>query len=68
MLTIAGLLIGGVCAWLVTVPGQWIRGADVSYGPLLAALAVLGAVSLCAVRISLGLSLGGAPGEVLRRE
>ncbi len=68
MLTVAGLVIGGVCAWLVTVPGQWIRGAEVSYGPLLAALAVLGAVSLFAVRVALGLSLRGSPGEILRRE
>jgi predicted lysophospholipase L1 biosynthesis ABC-type transport system permease subunit len=68
MLTVAGLVIGGICAWLVTVPGQWIRGADVSYAPLLAALAVLGAVSLFAVRVALGLSLRGSPGEILRRE
>jgi ABC-type lipoprotein release transport system permease subunit len=68
LLTVAGLFIGGVCAWLVTVPGQWIRGAEVSYGPLLAALALLGAVSLFAVRIALGLSLRGSPGEILRRE
>jgi hypothetical protein len=68
ILTTAGLVIGGLCAWLVTVPGQWIRGAEVSYGPLVIALVVLGSVSLFAVRIALGLSLRGAPGEILRRE
>ena len=68
ILTTAGLVIGGLCAWLVTVPGQWIRGAEVSYGPLITALVALGGVSVFAVRIALGLSLRGAPGEILRRE
>lgn len=67
-LVAAGLGIGGGCAWLVTVPGQWIRGAEPLFEPFALALAALGFVSLTAVHVALGLSLGGDPGEVLRRE
>jgi len=67
-LVLSGLGIGGGCAWLVTVPGQWIRGAEMQFGPFGWALAALGLVSLSAVRLALGFSLGGDPGETLRRE
>jgi len=67
-LVAAGLGIGGGCAWLVTVPGQWIRGAEPLIEPFALALAALGFVALTAVHVALGLSLGGEPGEVLCRE
>jgi ABC-type antimicrobial peptide transport system permease subunit len=68
LLVFLGLLIGGVCAWVVTVPGQWLRGAVVEHGPLLAALAGLGAVAVVAVRVALALSLRGGTGGMLRSE
>jgi len=67
-LVAAGLLVGGGCAWAVTVPGQWIRGAEIQYAPLLTALAVLGGVSWGAVWLAVRLGVVGNPGDVLRRE
>ena len=68
LLVLLGLLIGGSCAWVVTVPGQWLRGAVVDHGPLLAALAGLGGVALVAVRVALALSLRGSTSGMLRSE
>ena len=68
LLVFLGLLIGGLCAWVVTVPGQWLRGAVVDHGPLLAALAGLGGVAVVAVRVALALSLRGSTGGLLRSE
>jgi ABC-type lipoprotein release transport system permease subunit len=68
LLVILGLLIGGTCAWVVTVPGQWIRGAFVDHRPLLAALAGLGVVAAAAIRMALALSLRGSAGRMLRSE
>lgn len=67
-LVVLGLVIGGGCAWLVTVPGQWIRGSTIQVGPFANALAVLGGVSLIAVWAALRATLGGDPGDVLRKE
>jgi hypothetical protein len=68
LLVFLGLLIGGLCAWTVTVPGQWMRGAFVDHRPLLVALAVLGGVAVVAVRIALALSLRGSTSGMLRSE
>jgi len=67
-LVAAGLAIGGGCAWLVTVPGKWLRGADTQFLPFVCALAVLGGVSVVSVWVAIGLSLRGDAGKVLRRE
>jgi hypothetical protein len=67
-LVVLGLVIGGGCAWLVTVPGQWIRGSTIQVVPFANALAVLGGVSLLAVWAALRATLGGDPGDVLRKE
>jgi putative ABC transport system permease protein len=67
-LVAAGLVVGGGCAWLVTVPGQWLRGVEVNPVPLLLSLSVLGTVAFVSVRVALALSLSGRVGEVLRRE
>jgi hypothetical protein len=68
LLILLGLLIGGTCAWVVTVPGQWVRGAVVDHAPLLGALAGLGCVALAAVHVALALSLRGGTGVMLRSE
>jgi putative ABC transport system permease protein len=68
LLVLLGLLIGGACAWVVTVPGQLVRGATVDHVPLLVALAGLGCVALAAVRVALALSLRGSIGGMLRSE
>jgi hypothetical protein len=68
LLVFLGLLVGGLCAWVVTVPGQLLRGAAVDHGPLLAALAGLGGVAAVAVRVALALSLRGRTGGMLRSE
>jgi len=67
-LVVAGLGVGGGCAWAVTVPGQWLRGAEVNPVPLLVSLSVLGAVAFLSVRVALALSLSGRVGRVLGRE
>ena len=67
-LVATGLGVGGGCAWLVTVPGQWLRGAEVHPAPLLISLSVLGGVAFLSVRVALALSLSGRVGDVLGRE
>jgi hypothetical protein len=67
-LVLAGLAVGGGCAWLVTVPSQWVRGVQVDPVPLLVSLALLGGVSALSVRLAIALSLSGRVGEILRRE
>ena len=67
-LVLAALAVGGGCAWLVTVPGQWVRGIQVDPAPLLVSLALLGGVSALSVRLAIALSLSGRAGEILRRE
>jgi putative ABC transport system permease protein len=68
LLVFLGLLIGGLCAWVVTVPGQWLRGVAVDHRPLLAALAGLGGVAVVAIRVALALSLRGDTSGMLRSE
>jgi ABC-type antimicrobial peptide transport system permease subunit len=63
-----GLVIGGGCAWLVTVPSQWIRGTEVNLSPLVTALSALGGVSVSSVLFALALTLRGDTGNLLRRE
>lgn len=67
-LVLAGLVGGGVSALWVTVPSQWVRGEEVALGALLQALAVLGAISVCAVWMALRWSLPRCPAEALRAE
>jgi ABC-type antimicrobial peptide transport system permease subunit len=67
-LVVTGLGVGGGCAWLVTVPGQWLRGAEVHPAPLLISLSVLGGVAFLSVRVALALSLSGRVGDGLGRE
>jgi putative ABC transport system permease protein len=68
LLVFLGLLIGGACAWVVTVPVQWLRGAVVDHRLLLAALGGLGFVAAAAVRLALALSFRGSTGAMLRSE
>lgn len=68
LLVFLGLLIGGSCAWVVTVPVQWLRGAVVDHRLLLVALGGLGGVAAVAVRVALALSLRGSAGGMLRLE
>ncbi len=68
LLIFVALLIGGACAWMVTVPLQWLRGAVVGHRVLVGVLGVLGVVSVVSVRIALALGMRGEVGEVLRRE